>query len=223
MIELKNISKYYNSRFGKRVVLDDICLTIHPGERVGILGRNGSGKSTLLNIIGGSEQPSSGKVIRSMSISWPINISGALQGTLSGIDNLKFICRIYNASIDDKRAFIEEFTGLGKYLYEPVAVYSSGMKTKLALGISLVLDFDFYIVDEALAVGDKQFQEKYQDTLERRKSKGLLLVSHSPGQILNNCNVAYVLSEGRLTYFENTKKAIKYFDQLKQKISMELR
>lgn len=223
MIELVEICKSYPTRFGKRTVLDHITLTVKPGERVGILGRNGSGKSTLIRIIGGSERPTSGKVVRSMSVSWPVALAGGLQHTLSGIDNLKFICRIYGKTVDDKRSFLEEFTELGKYLREPVATYSSGMRTKLALGISLLLDFDCYLVDEALAVGDKQFQEKYQHIIEERKTKSLILVSHLPGQILKNCNVAYVLNEGRLKYFENIKDAIANYNELKTESQMELR
>ena len=222
MIELQNVTKIYNSRFGKRTVLDNISLSIKPGEKVGILGRNGSGKSTLLRIIGGSEPPTSGRIIRNMSVSWPITLASGLQPTLSGIDNLKLICRIYNKPIEGKRAFIEEFTQLGKYLHEPIRVYSSGMRAKLALGLSLILDFECYLVDEALAVGDKQFQDKYQEILEKKKRQSLLFVSHFPGQIEKNCETAYVLNNGKLTHFTNVKEAITTYSKLSHESQMEL-
>ena len=121
MIILKNITKSYKARFGNRLVLNDISLTINPGEKIGILGRNGAGKSTLLRIIAGTEKSTSGIVQRNMTVSWPMGISGGLQGTLSGIDNVKFICRIYGLEIAEKIKLIEEITELGRYLREPVA------------------------------------------------------------------------------------------------------
>ena len=114
MIILKNITKSYKARFGNRLVLNDISLTINPGEKIGILGRNGAGKSTLLRIIAGTEKSTSGIVQRNMTVSWPMGISGGLQGTLSGIDNVKFICRIYGLEIAEKIKLIEEITELGR-------------------------------------------------------------------------------------------------------------
>lgn len=223
MIELVNITKTFKTRFGDRTILDGINLTIKPGERVGILGRNGSGKSTLLRIIGGTETVSSGKVIRNMSVSWPIALAGGLQHALTGLDNLKFICRVYGKDYEDKRRFIEDFTDLGHYLREVVANYSTGMRAKLALGISLILDFDCYLIDEVLAVGDKQVQEKYQSIIETRKQKSIIFVSHNPKQIEKNCQKIYVLNQGQLTYFANFSEAFQFNNQLKSQKIMELR
>jgi len=223
MIIVKGVSKSYMSRFGMRTVLDDISLTINSGERIGILGRNGSGKSTLIRLLGGSETPTSGKIIRNMSVSWPLGLAGGLQHTLSGIDNLKFICRIYNKSIEGKRDFIEEFTELGKYLLEPVGIYSSGMRAKLALAISLIIDFDCYLVDEALSVGDNRLNEKYKAAFEQRKTKTLLLVSHLPKQNIDNCSSVYVLNEGKLTHFKNSRTAVEFYRSLQSESVMELR
>jgi capsular polysaccharide transport system ATP-binding protein len=223
MIKLINITKTYKTRFGDRTILDNINLTIKPSERIGILGRNGSGKSTLLRIIGGIETSSSGKVTRDMSVSWPIGLAGGLQHTLTGLDNLRFICRVYGKDYEDKRRFIEDFTELGHYLREIVANYSTGMRAKLALGISLVLDFDCYLVDEILSVGDNQLQEKYKAVLEQRKSKALILVSHLPKKIIDNCNSVYILNKGKLTHFNNAGLAIKFYNCLKNDGAIELR
>lgn len=217
MIELKNVTKKYATRFGAKTVLDDVSLTINKGEHIGILGRNGSGKSTLIRIIGDSEKPTSGYVTRSMKVSWPIGITGGLQGSLSGIDNLKFICRIYSKDLREARGFIEDFTELGKYLLEPVSTYSSGMKTKLALALSLILDFDCYLIDEALSVNDKHFREKYNSQFDQvRKEKSLVLVTHNEKQIYDDCDRVYVLNTGRLLSFEDKADALKFYFELKK-------
>lgn len=218
MIVVQNVTKQYKIRSGIKTVLDNISFTVGPSERIGILGVNGSGKSTIIRLIGGAEKPNSGKIERSMSVSWPIGISGGLQGTLSGIDNLKLICRIYNKPIDENRAFLEEFTEFGHYLYEPVANYSTGMRTKLGLGISLIIDFDCYLVDEALAVGDKNLQNKYKDILNKRKTKSMILVSHAEKQIKENCETVYVLHNGGLTKYAHPNPAIEFYNSVKNKL-----
>lgn len=223
MILLKGINKYYQTRHGKRVVLNGINLTINAGDKVGILGRNGSGKSTLLNIISGAELPSSGQVIKNMSVSWPIGLSGGLQGTLTGLDNLRFLCRIYDKPFEDRKLKIEEITGLGRYLWEPVATYSSGMKAKLGIGISMLIDFDCYLVDEALSVGDKAFQMKYKDEIDRyRADKALLLVSHHENHIKLHCNKVFILTNGKILEYADIDEAIFLYNKLKRESAMEL-
>jgi len=133
MIVLENVTKRYSTRQGSRVILDNINLTIHPGEKIGILGRNGAGKSTLIRLISGAELPTAGHVHRQMSISWPLAFSGGFQGSLTGLDNLRFICRVYGADIESAIPSVEAFSELGIYLGEPVKKYSSGMRARLAL------------------------------------------------------------------------------------------
>ena len=222
MIEIKELTKIYKTRTGTRVVLDNISMVINPGEKIGILGRNGSGKSTLLAIIGGTKKASSGSVEKTMSASWPVGLHGGLQHTLTGIDNLKFICRIYGKNYLEQLEKIQEITQLGKYLHEPIAHYSSGMKAKLGLAISMVVDFDCLLVDETLSVGDKDFQERYRKELENRKNKAVLLVSHLEGHIKNNCEIIYVLHNGKLVKFDNNDLGIKYYQELKKENAMEL-
>ena len=121
---------------GKRKVLDNINLTISPGEKIGILGKNGAGKSTLIRILSGAEEPSSGGIVRDMNISWPLAFSGTFQGSLTGADNVRFVCRVYNTDYKRAMEMVDSFAELGKYLYEPVKVYSSGMRARLAFAIS---------------------------------------------------------------------------------------
>ncbi|MEQ1740192.1 MAG: ABC transporter ATP-binding protein [Methyloglobulus sp.] len=212
MIMLENVTKRYSTRLGSRVVLDQINLTLQPGEKVGILGRNGAGKSTLIRLISGAESPTSGRVHRQMSISWPLAFSGGFQGSLTGLDNLRFICRVYNTDIEKAISFVEEFTELGVYFREPVKTYSAGMRARLAFALSMAIEFDCYLIDEILAVGDTRFHDKCnQELFEKRKDRSIILVSHMPNQIRIHCNVFYVLHEGRIERFDDVDKAYKYY------------
>lgn len=214
MIQLTNISKAYQTRQGLRQVLQDINLSIEPGQKVGILGRNGSGKSTLIRILGGVEHPSSGIVYRNMTVSWPLAFAGGFQGTLTGLDNLRFICRVYGADIDRAIPFVEEFTELGVYFREPVKTYSAGMRARLAFALSMAIEFDCYLIDEVLAVGDTRFHDKCTHELfEKRKDRSIILVSHMPNQIRNHCNVFYVLHEKRMERFDDVDNAYKYYSE----------
>ena len=212
MIQINNLVKQYPTRRGPRTVLDNINLSIKTGEKVGILGRNGSGKSTLIRLISGAEQPTSGNIHRGISVSWPLAFSGAFQGALTGLDNLRFICRIYGASTEDKVPFIQEFSELGQYLYEPVKTYSSGMRARLAFAISMVIEFDCFLIDEIVAVGDARFQEKCRvELFEKRKDRAMILVSHNPEFLRAHCEHASVLVEGKLTSFEHVDDAYTFY------------
>ena len=112
MIRCIDVCKEYPVHSGRRRVLDHVNFDLVPGQRLGILGRNGAGKSTLIRILGGVELPTSGEVHREMSVSWPLAFSGAFQGSLSGLDNLRFICRIYQLDYADTRAFVDAFADL---------------------------------------------------------------------------------------------------------------
>jgi capsular polysaccharide transport system ATP-binding protein len=191
-----------------------VNLSVDRGERVGILGQNGSGKSTLIRILGGSEQPSGGEVVRRMTVSWPLAFGGAFLGALTGIDNVRFVCRLYGTNPDGVLGFVEEFTELGRYLKEPVRTYSSGMRARLAFAVSMAIDFDCYLVDEIVAVGDDRFQRKCQfELFEKRGDKAMLIVSHSADFIRAHCGRASVLAGGRLTNFNNVQEAYGYYSE----------
>jgi capsular polysaccharide transport system ATP-binding protein len=212
MIGLYDITKVYNTRSGPVSVLRGISSEIEPGRRVGILGRNGAGKSTLIRIISGAEQPSSGAVRRSMSVSWPLAFGGAFQGALTGLDNMRFICRVYGASAEDKIDFVQEFSELGLYLREPVKTYSSGMRARLAFAISMIVEFDCFLIDEIIAVGDARFHQKcHVELFEKRGDRAMIFVSHDAGYIREHCHSAAVLLEGRLHHFEEAGEALDFY------------
>lgn len=199
MIRLRQINKVYRTRSGPNHVLRDVDLQIDRGEKVGVLGRNGSGKSTLIRLISGADLPTSGTIDRQMSVSWPLAFGGAFQGALSGLDNFKFICRIYGQSIEDKIDFVEDFTELGRYLREPVKTYSSGMRSRLAFATSMAIEFDCFLIDEIVAVGDSRFHAKCRRELfEKRSDRALILVSHDAALVREHCQSAAVLQGAHL-------------------------
>lgn len=213
MISVEHVSKRYQTRQGWRTVLDDINFTLQKGEKVGILGRNGAGKSTLIRLLSGVEPPTSGEIKRTMSISWPLAFSGAFQGSLTGMDNMRFICRIYDVDLDYVRQFTEEFSELGDYLNEPVKRYSSGMKARLAFALSLAVEFDCYLIDEVIAVGDARFNERCRyELFEKRKDRSIILVSHSESAMKKYCDNAMVLDKGRLHLFDDLNSAQAFYN-----------
>jgi len=214
MIRLECVNKTYGTRSGPVHVLRDVDLTVEAGERVGILGRNGAGKSTLIRLISGAEFPTSGVIDRGMSVSWPLAFGGAFQGTLTGYDNLRFICRVYGVDPEDKVEFVEEFSELGIYLREPVKTYSSGMRARLAFALSMVIEFDCFLIDEIIAVGDTRFHEKcHRELFERRADRAMIIVSHNAGYIKEHCTRAAVLADGELHHPANLDEAFDFYHQ----------
>ncbi|WP_322075027.1 ABC transporter ATP-binding protein [Burkholderia cenocepacia] len=213
MMHLLDVSKQYQTRSGRRLILDQVNLRVEPGERIGILGRNGAGKSTLIRLIGGSELPTSGQIFRSMSVSWPLAFSGGFQGSLTGLDNLRFVCRIYGKSHEAALPFVEDFSELGVYLREPVKKYSSGMRARLAFAISMAIEFDCFLIDEVIAVGDARFHEKCNvELFEKRKDRAMIIVSHDAGRIREHCTRACVLENGKLYHFDDVNEAYEYYE-----------
>lgn len=216
MIELRHIDKSYRLPQGRRrVVLRDANIMFRSGVNMGILGLNGAGKSTLMRLIGGSERPDSGTVIRKARVSWPIGFSGGFHGSLTGRENLRFTCRIYGADTRRVTAFVEDFTELGPYMDMPVRTYSSGMKSKLAFGLSMAIGFDFYLIDEAYSVGDASFQARAEHVFkERRASSTLIVVSHSVATIRKNCDSAAVLHGGLLCAYDRLDDALGAYTEI---------
>jgi capsular polysaccharide transport system ATP-binding protein len=215
MIECENLSKSYRMGSGHKHVFNDLNLRINPGEHVGLLGRNGAGKTTLIKLLGGVEMPTSGKIHRAMSVSWPLGFGGGFQGSLTGYDNARFIARIYGHEYDDIRDFVEDFTELGPQLKMPVKTYSSGMKARLAFALSLTIEFDCYLIDEVIMVGDADFHRKcHYELFEKRGDRTLILASHSPDLIREFCDRALVLHQGHGRAYPDVNEALEVYSAL---------
>jgi capsular polysaccharide transport system ATP-binding protein len=214
MIELHEVCKDYHTRLGRRRVLDGVNLRLERGRNVGILGRNGAGKSTLIRLLSGAEWPTAGRIVRGMSVSWPLAFGGAFQGHLTGLDNLKFVCRIYGVDWKPLIPFVEDFTELGPYFREPVSHYSNGMSTRLAFALSMAIEFDCFLIDEAMVVGDARFHERcHIELFKKRRDRAFILVSHDANVIQRYCKAACVLHEGRLMHFPSVDDAYRYYEE----------
>lgn len=215
MIICQNIYKSYHTGHGRRDVLKGVSFSVDKGERIALLGRNGAGKSTLIKQIGGVEMPDSGRIIRNMSCSWPIGFSGGFQGSLTGYDNARFIARIYGTSYAAVREFVENFSELGSSLSMPVKTYSSGMRARLAFALSLAIEFDCYLIDEVIMVGDQNFQRKCQTELfEKRGDRAMIIASHDMHIIKDTCNRGVLLHNGVATYHDDVSEAAAMYDAL---------
>jgi capsular polysaccharide transport system ATP-binding protein len=218
MIAIENLTKTYNTRFGSRVVLDSINFKLERGRNIGILGQNGAGKSTLIRMLSGAERPTSGRIIRNMSLSWPLAFGGAFHTHLTGLDNLKFVSRVYGVDYKPLVKFVEEFTELGIYFREPVHNYSHGMVSRLAFALSMAIEFDCFLIDEAMVVGDKRFHDRcHEELFHKRKDRAFILVSHDANVIKMYCERACVLNGGKLYEFDSVDAAYDFYNNIDDK------
>ena len=180
-----------------------------------MLGRNGAGKSTLVRLLSGVELPTEGSIEREMSVSWPVGLTGGVGPSMTGNDNIRFIARIYNKPFQDVRDYVEDFAQLGKFLSEPVRTYSAGMRARLNFALSFAVDFDCYLIDEVIAVGDQRFQKRsYEELFEKRADRTLILSSHVPDVVRSYCSGALVLHRGRAKMFDDLDLAIAIYNEL---------
>lgn len=208
MIRFEAVSKVYHERKFKKQVFSNLSFTVEKGVSIGICGANGAGKSTLMRLIAGAEQPSSGKIYRGMSISWPIGYANCFQTSLTGADNARFISRIYDRDEYELLAFVDDFAQLGPYLHQPVNTYSAGMAARLAFGISLAIEFECYLIDEVTAAGDERFRARSEaELLARRDSSTLLMTSHDTGTLRAYCTKGAVLYGGVLAMYDTIEEA----------------
>jgi capsular polysaccharide transport system ATP-binding protein len=209
MIRFEHLTKVFSLEGKHKRVADDINATFPTGRAVALLGRNGAGKSTLLEMIAGTVTPTSGRIVSSGTISWPVGFAGSFHPELSGAQNTRFVARIYGVDTDQLIEFVEDFAGLGQHYRLPFRSYSSGMKSRLAFGVSMGIGFDTYLVDEVTAVGDAAFRARSSQVFkERMKTSGAVVVTHSMQQVRELCDAAAVLNEGKLRYFEDVEEAI---------------
>jgi len=215
MIHLQNVYKSYRADGHLRVVLDHVSLNFEPGHSYAILGMNGAGKSTLIRMLAGAELPNSGRIRRTARVSWPLGFQGGIHRSLTGRENAQFVARIYGENVSRVVDFVADFAELGSYFDVPVSKYSSGMAARLAFGMSMAIDFDCYLIDEVMAVGDGRFRDRCRNEFDKRKGKSdLILCSHSMGQIKEYCDRGVVLAGGKLHDFKNVDEAIELYTRL---------
>ena len=219
MIKLDNLTKFYPLSNGdKHFVFREFTFTFPDDCSIGLIGRNGAGKSTLMRLLSGADIPNAGKVITDKKISWPVGLAGGFQHALSARDNVKFIARVYGyrgQALEEKVRYIEEFAEIGKYFDEPMNTYSSGMRSRIGFGLSMAFDFDYYLIDEAGAVGDAKFKQKsdaiYKEKLSNSK---VIMVSHNMSEIEQWCDKVILVNCGTATVYDDVKEGIEMYKRI---------
>lgn len=209
MIAFRNLSKVFHLNGHRKVICENLNITFPARRSVALLGRNGAGKSTLMRMIAGTEDPTSGEIVSDGTISWPVGFAGSFHGELTGAQNAKFVARIYGMDTQEMVDFVEDFAGLGQHFRLPFRTYSSGMKSRLAFGVSMAIPFDTYLVDEVTSVGDQAFREKSTALFKARMANaGAFVVTHNMNMVRDMCDVGLVLENGQATYFDDIEAAI---------------
>lgn len=209
MIRLRNLSKTYVLDGRRKTVADNINAVFPTKVAVALLGRNGAGKSSLLRMVSGAMLPTSGDILSDGTISWPVGFTGSFSKELSGEQNCRFVARTYGVDTDELIDFVKDFAEIGQHFTLPVRTYSSGMRARLAFGLSMAVPFDTYLVDEVAAVGDAAFKKKSNRVFNARMADaGAIVVSHSMRMLRQTCQAGAVLERGRLSYFHDIEEAI---------------
>ena len=215
MIQLDNVLKYYRVNGHVKVVLDHVSVDFMAGRSYGILGVNGAGKSTMMRLLSGSELANSGKIRRSVRVSWPLGFTGGLHPRMTGRENVQFLARVYGHDLRKTINFVEDFAEIGAYIDAPILTYSSGMLARLAFGLSMAIDFECYLIDEVTAVGDARFSARCKTEFDKRKKKAdIIMISHAMPTIQEYCDRAIVLAGGRLFEFQHVDEAIELYKKL---------
>ncbi len=209
MIELVDVHKAYVLKGVRKPILRGFSFRFPPGRNIGIMGENGVGKSTLLRLIAGTEPPDGGEVRRTSKVSWPMGFSGGFNGTMTGIENARFVARIYGAPTEHVMDYVRRFSDLGPSLDLPIRTYSSGMKARLAFGLSLAIDFDYYLVDEITAVGDQTFKRKsraaFRDKLDHAR---VIMVSHGASTIRQYCDCGLFMTRRGIFFYDDVEDLV---------------
>lgn len=215
MIIFEDVHKSYRTRSGRKVILDRLNIIFDTRKNIGILGLNGAGKSTLLRLISGIEMPERGRIVRTVSVSFPLGYVGCFAANISGRQNAAFLARIYGYDVAEVIDFVDAFAELGEYFDEPFRTYSSGMSARLGFAVSIALDFDVYLIDEGFSAGDARFVARCQSAFEERlQNSRVIMVSHATQTLMTYCDIGAILHNGVLTYYDDIKEAITCYNEI---------
>jgi capsular polysaccharide transport system ATP-binding protein len=217
MIKLQNVTKSYPTKLGRQYVIRNVTCTLPSGRNIAILGRNGAGKSTLLNLLGGIDFPDKGEITTDQTLSWPLGLSSGFQGSMTGRENCRFVCRVYGRTdyryVED---FVQDFSEIGIKFDLPIKTLSSGQKARIAFGMSMAFEFETYLLDEITSVGDPAFRKKASTLLdERRQKSSIIMVSHAPVQLRQfGCDLGIVVHDGKMTIYEDIEEAFSIYQSI---------
>lgn len=217
MIRVESLTKSYLTLRGRKTVFKNLSFEVPGGRSVGLIGRNGAGKSTMMRLLAGVDLPDKGRIITPERLSWPVGLSGGMVASASGRENVRFVCRLYGVRGEAMKRvedFVADFAEIGDWFDLPVAAYSSGMRARVAFGTSMAFQFDYYLIDEVMGVGDARFKAKSRALFaERLKTSKIILVSHSMRLIRSMCEVVVHLDRGRAIVYEDVDAGIAAYER----------
>jgi capsular polysaccharide transport system ATP-binding protein len=215
MFTLDNITKSYLTNSGRKYIFRNLSLIVPPDRNIALIGKNGAGKSTLMRLLSGVDTPDSGVIRTDKSISWPVGQAGGFQGSLSARDNVKFVSRIYGFIDDEMREkvrYVQDFADIGLWFDEPVRTYSSGMRSRVAFGMSMAFDFDYYLIDEVMAAGDNTFRTKCEEVFKEKLGKSkIFLTTHSMKEVERLCDIVLLVDKGKIVVYEDVEQGIEAY------------
>lgn len=210
MLTCRGLSKSFRVRDRWAPVFQDVSFTLPSGVSLGLIGPNGAGKTTLLSILSGALRPDQGVVETDGQISWPVGLRAAFHKDMTGVQNVRFVARVYGIDSDGLVEFVRHFAELGDHFYMPFKTYSSGMRSRISFGTAMGIRFDTYLVDEVTAVGDAAFRRKSKAVFgERLKTANAIMVSHDMDELRATCQAGLLLADGRAIYFDDIDEAIR--------------
>jgi capsular polysaccharide transport system ATP-binding protein len=214
MIEFQGVSKSFWTGAKRKVILDRASFRVELGNSLGILAENGAGKTTIINMMAGMEKPDEGRIVKTSRVSFPLGFMGGVINKHSAKENCRYIARLYGLDPDYVESFCRWVCGLEEYFDQPLAIYSSGMRSRFSFALLLSIEFDIYLIDEGMpATSDAEFNRKAGNILkERLKRSTVVIVSHSPQTLQKFCRSAAVLKNGRLYQFETLEEARRLYD-----------
>ncbi|CAM4334332.1 hypothetical protein BOTU111921_24110 [Bordetella tumbae] len=215
MFTLDNITKSYRTTSGRKYIFRNLSMVIPPDRNIALIGRNGAGKSTLMRLLSGVDTPDSGVIRTDKSISWPVGQSGGFQGSMSARDNVKFVCRVYGYVGEEMRSkirYVQDFADIGSWFDEPIRTYSSGMKSRIAFGLSMAFEFDYYLIDEVMAAGDNTFRKKCQEVFNEKLGKSkIFLTTHNMKEVERLCDMVLLVDNGQLKVYDDVAEGINVY------------
>ena len=226
MIKVSNLTKFYFIKGKKIPIFNNINFKINNYETTVILGLNGSGKSTLIRILGGVENYQQGEIKITEKVSWPCALKSGFQSKLTARENIVFICRVYLGNdkelINKKIKFIKNFSETGKYFDYPISTFSQGMRARIAFGLAMSFDFDIYLSDESLAVGDLRFKAKCESLIRKKiKNKSsFILTDHAYKKRTDFVKKVLIVHNKKVLQYDDPDKGYNDYRQILEKGSI---
>ncbi|NBT32132.1 MAG: ATP-binding cassette domain-containing protein [Rhodobacteraceae bacterium] len=214
MLEFENVSKSFWTGKQRKVILDRASFRVELGRSLGILAPNGTGKTTIINMMAGLEKPDEGAIYRNCRISFPLGFMGGLVHKHTGMENTRYVARLYGLVPDYVESFCRWLCNLKEYFDMPVGTYSQGMRARLNFALMLALDFDMYLIDEGMpSTTDAEFNKKAGEILRERFETATVIIVSYQAQVLERfAQSAAVLRDGRLYMFETLEEAKQLYD-----------